>query len=98
MRLMSPRQRDRRLDAPNPPCMVRNCSSEADEVWTAHSGFAQWVVHWDVCPRHGELLGAEEAWAADYGQAPSWRRRIVMGDDLRNQPGRPSDSAVVSPE
>jgi hypothetical protein len=76
--------------------MVRNCPNEAEEVWTAHSGFAQWVVHWDVCPPHGELLDTKEPWAPDYGQAPSWQRRIVMGADLKQDLTRQSESALAT--
>jgi hypothetical protein len=76
--------------------MVRNCPDEAEEVWVAHSGFAQWVVRWHVCPPHGELLDAGEVWTADYGQAPSWLRQIVMGDDPPSGSIRLPDSAVIA--
>lgn len=78
--------------------MVRNCPDGAEEVWVAHSGFAQWVVQWHVCPPHGELLDAGEAWTADYGQAPLWQRQIVMGAEPPSALIRPSESAVLASE
>lgn len=78
--------------------MVHNCPDLAEETWTAHSGFADWVVHWDVCPLHGERLDAKEAWASDYGEAPSWQRTILMGHDLgQRQLSRP-DAALARSE
>ena len=95
---MSPRPWDRRCDTPNPNCSVRHCSNQAEETWTAHSGYAQWVVHWDVCPEHGAQLDANQAWAPDYGQAPTWHRTILMGRDLGQRHVSLTESDMVRSE
>jgi hypothetical protein len=79
------------LPSPNtgvtPQCLVLNCSGAADQVWTDVTVETRnHLVTWPVCRRHHQRLRAGEPWQAMTGGPRSYRRWILMGDDLTATP------------
>ena len=66
-------------------CMVLHCSAAAERTWTTTTAWRNWNVEWSVCPGHFGRLQADENWEPVHGQPPSWRRWILMGDDIGTQ-------------
>jgi hypothetical protein len=66
-------------------CMVLHCSVAAERTWTTTTRWRNWNVEWSVCPTHFGRLQADENWEPVHGQPPSWRRWILMGDDIGTQ-------------
>lgn len=76
-----------------PQCLVLACSGAAEQVWTDKSvATYHGIVTWPVCREHYQSLTAGERWEAGSGGPRSFRRWMLMGDDLdtwpRPQPGQ----------
>jgi hypothetical protein len=72
-------------------CTVLHCSADAEQTWTTTTAWRNWNVEWAVCNAHYGRLQADENWEPVHGQPPSWRRWILMGDDIGKQASEISD-------
>jgi hypothetical protein len=76
-----------------PQCLVLHCSGAAEQVWTDLSVETRnHLTSWPVCRRHYHRLAAGEPFKAVTGGPRSYRRWILMGDDLTaTPPPRPGE-------
>ena len=70
-----------------PQCLVLGCSGKAEQVWTDVTVETRnHLATWPVCHEHYLRLRAGEAWAGVTGGPQSYRRWMLMGDDVTTQP------------
>jgi hypothetical protein len=70
-----------------PQCLVLNCSGAAEQLWTDLTVDARHhLATWPVCRAHYLRLMAGEPWEAVTGGAHSYRRWMLMGEDLNTWP------------
>ena len=68
-----------------PQCLVLSCSGQAEQVWTEATSYHRQVA-WQVCRAHYLDLTAGDPWEAVSGGARSFRRWLLMGDQLNTWP------------
>jgi hypothetical protein len=70
-----------------PQCLVLSCSGPAEQVWTeATVATNDRLVVWHVCREHYLDLTAGDPWEAVSGGPRSFRRWLLMGDQLNTWP------------
>lgn len=76
-----------------PPCIVLNCGQAGQHLWTVSSAWRGWPAQWLVCEDHYSKLVADHDWQHVHGQAPTWNRWILMGDDIGKNSNQVDDQA-----
>ena len=72
-----------------PQCLVLSCSGQAEQVWTQTTAATNHQpMAWPVCREHYLDLIAGDPWEAVSGGGWSFRRWLLMGDQLTTWPRR----------
>jgi len=70
-----------------PQCLVLTCSGSAEQLWTDVTvATRNHLATWPVCRLHYLSLVAGEPWEAMTGGPNSFRRWMLMGNDLATWP------------
>lgn len=70
-----------------PQCLVLTCSGAAEQMWRQVDVSADDDIgSWPVCREHYLKLTAGEPWQAARGGPRSFRRWLLMGDQLTASP------------
>ena len=70
-----------------PQCLVLTCSGAAEQLWTdVNVDTRNHLATWPVCRAHYLSLMAGEPWEAVTGGPGSYRRWLLIGDDVTSEP------------